>query len=248
MKYKVVMGDTDSFGVPTGNKDNFIKNSENIQKQVQSTYDDFCKCFNIKENHLKLEFEKTFEKVLFGDAKKRYAGKICYYKGKQVEDMLIMGFEMVRSDVSKLAKQTQKKVFDMLFLENKSRKEITKYLRDVIGGIRDNTYSYDDLAIPTPLNKPTNEYDKNYPIVRAVEYSNEELELDIQPGEKIKLIYVKGIKTDVIGYREMKDLPKLNLDYEQHIKEAVRSKVERILDSLGWDMSELDYGGSLLDF
>ena len=72
-------------------------------------------------------------------------------------------------------------------------------------------------------------------------------------GEKIKLIYVKPngstIKTDVIGFRDEKDLPKdLILDYEKHIDEGVKNKMERIFDSLGWDMSELEYGGSLLDF
>lgn len=250
MKYKVVFGDTDSFGVPTGNKDNFIANSEHIQKQVQATYDDFCACFNMKENHLKLEFEKTFEKVLFGDAKKRYAGKICYYKGKQVQDMLIMGFELVRSDCSILSKKTQKKVFDMLFLEEKERKEITKYLRDIITDIREDKYSYSELGIPIPLNKSINEYVTNLPIVRAVEYSNNELGLDIQVGEKIKLIYVRGNSlTDVIGFREEKELPKnIILDYEKHIDESIRGKCERIFDALGWSMNELEFGGSLLDF
>ncbi|NCD06440.1 MAG: hypothetical protein EOL97_09995, partial [Spirochaetia bacterium] len=227
--YDVIMSDSDSLGFQSGNKDTFIENSENIQHYLNSIYDEFSKNFNIDKHYIKFEFEKTFEKVLFGDAKKRYAGKICYYKGKEVQDMLIMGFEMVRSDCSRLAKQTQKQVFDMLFLENKDRKEITKHLRGIIGNIRANKYSYDDLAIPTPLNKPINEYTTNLPIVRAVEYSNNELELDIRVGEKIKMIYVKGnSKTDVIGYREMKDLPKVILDYDYHIKEAVTSKMERI--------------------
>ena len=246
----ILVHNTDSFGVPTGNKDNFIKNSKNIQKQVQATYDDFCACFNMNENHLKLEFEKTFEKVLFGDAKKRYAGKICYYKGKEVQDMLIMGFELVRSDCSIVAKETQKKFFDMMFLEDKDRKYLTKWLRDRIKTLREDGYSYSELGIPTPLNKPINEYATNLPIVRAVEYSNNELGLDIQVGEKIKLIYVRGnSKTDVIGFREEKELPKdIILDYEKHIDDSIKGKMIRIMDALAWSMDELDYGGSLLDF
>lgn len=246
----VLVHNTDSFGVPTGNKDNFIKNSEHLQKQVQATYDDFCVCFNMKENHLKLEFEKTFEKVLFGDAKKRYAGKICYYKGKQVQDMLIMGFELVRSDCSSIAKETQKKFFDMLFLENKERKELTLWLRERIKKIRNDEYSYIELGIPTPLNKPINEYVTNLPIVRAVEYSNNELGLDIQVGEKIKLIYVRGNSlTDIIGFRELKELPKnIILDYEKHIDESIRGKMERIFSALNWSIDELEFSGSLLDF
>ena len=167
--------------------------------------------------------------------------------------MLIMGFEMVRSDYSKIGKETQKKLFDMMFMEHKERKELTAWLRQRIKNIRENKYTMSELGIPTPLNKPINEYTTNLPIVRAVEYSNNELELDIRVGEKIKLIYVKPngstIKTDVIGFRDEKDLPKdLILDYEKHIDEGVKNKMERIFDSLGWDMSELEYGGSLLDF
>lgn len=250
MKYKVVFGDTDSFGVPTGNKDTFIENSKEIQKKVQSTYDDFCKCFNIKNNYLKLDYEKTFGKVLFGDAKKRYAGNICYYKGKIVNDMLIMGFELVRSDHSKIGKETQKKFFDKMFMEGIGKDDLTQWLRQRIKNVRENVYTIEELGIPTPLNRPINEYTSNLPVVRGVDYSNSELGLDIQVGEKVKLIYVKGNdKTDVIAFRELKELPKgIVIDYTKHIDESVKKKMDKIFSSLGWSMDELEYGGSLFDY
>ena len=250
--YLLIAGDTDSVFVHIGNK-YYATISSDLVKYLQSTYDDFSKIFNMNENHLKLEYEKTFERIVIGDAKKRYAGKICYYKGKEVNDMLIMGFEMVRSDSSKLGKQVQKTFFDMLFLENKDKKELIKYLKGVIGDIRNKKYSYDDIGIPTPLNKPINEYVTNLPVVRAVEFSNNELELDLRPGEKFKLLYVKDvpfpIKTDVIGFREKHELPEgIVVDIERHVKEAVKDKMERIFYALGWNLEELETNGSLLDF
>ncbi|MFW6246661.1 MAG: DNA polymerase domain-containing protein [bacterium] len=254
--YDILYGDTDSVFIPLKASEpsdeeltNIKEESEKISQFLQESYDTLTGFFNMKENHLKIEFEKTYKKIFSGGAKKRYAGCLAYYKGKVVDKLQVVGFEVVRSDQSQVAKSTQENVFKMLLKDNKEKKEVMSYLKKVISDIKANKYNYEELGIPTPLKKPVNEYMTNTPVVRGVVYSNKELGLDIRSGEKFLLLYVKNNpKTDVIAIRGNEEVPKgTMIDYEKHIEEAVSQKMEKIFESLKWNMSELAGQKSLLD-
>jgi len=250
--YEIIAGDTDSVFVQSKDKDNYIEEGGKIADLLQKSYDDFAKLFNIKTHHLQIEFEKTFKRIFFGDAKKRYAGQLDYYKGKKADKMSITGFEVVRSDNSNLARSTQKKVFSMLIKDNAKKKEVIDYLKKVGKDIRADKYDCETIGIPTPLKKPLSEYKSNLPTVRAVVYSNRYLKLDIRPGEKFFLLYVNDVKgkprTDVIAVRENADVPDIELDYEKHVKETTIAKMKAIFDGLGWRISEISGQKSVLDF
>lgn len=259
--YETLYGDTDSVFILGNAKPNgtditpIIEEGHKITKFLQDSYDAFSKLFNMKKHYLKLEFEKFYESIFFGTAKKRYAGVLAWYKGKTVEKrkVSITGFEVVRTDQSKLARATQMEVFEKLLLRKESKDDIVSYVRGIMKEIKADKYDYETIGIPTPLKKPLSEYKTNIPVVRAVQFSNRYLKLDIRPGEKFLLLYVKNIpgltRTDVIAIRDNIDVPKDTLiDYTKHSDEATKEKMERIFDGLGWKIIELTGQKSVLDY
>lgn len=69
-----------------------------------------------RRNTIKLAYEKQFDRIVFGGAK-RYVGRYAQYKGSAAtEDSKpeIKGFEYKRGDVSRLARRMQAEVIDLL--------------------------------------------------------------------------------------------------------------------------------------
>jgi len=255
--YDTLYGDTDSNFLKAKYQENelipVLEEGNKIAEFLQDSYDDFANLFNCKQHYFKINFEKAYKRIFFGQAKKRYAGLLSYYKGKEISKMQIVGFEVVRSDQSIIARKTQKCVFKMLIEEEQSKENIVKYVRNVEKDIRNDKYSFEEIGLPTPLKKPLNEYQTNIPTVRGVIFSNKNLKLNIQVGEKFLLIYVRGVpgmqKTDVIAFRNNDDIPEKSiLDYDKHVKEATTSKMERIFEGLGWSILDLKGQQSLFDY
>jgi DNA polymerase, archaea type len=262
--YETLYGDTDSIFVVSnvkpineGKEDEdltpIIEEGEFITDFLQDSYENFTEIFNIKKHYLKIEYEKVFRRIFFGTAKKRYAGKLAWYKSKKADNVKITGFEVVRTDQSKIARKTQEYVFTELVNGNTNKDFIVSYIRGIEKNIKENKYTFEMLGIPTPLNKNLSEYKTNIPMVRAVSYSNRYLKLDIRAGEKFLLLYVKNIPglptTDVIAFRDNVDIPKNTLiDYQKHIDESTKDKMRSIFDGLGWNLIELTGQKSVLDY
>jgi len=90
-------------------------------------------------------------------------------------------------------------------------------------------------------------------VVRAVGYSNRHLKLDIRPGEKFLLLYVKNIpgkpSTDVIAIRDNADVPEGTiLDYQKHSDESTKEKMQSIFDGLDWPLISLTGQTDLLEY
>ncbi len=262
--YSTLYGDTDSVFIPckerplNEGKENedlnpIIDESIYIARFLQKSYDDFAKIFNMHEHHLKIEFEKTYRRIFFGQAKKRYAGMLAYYKGKAASKIDIKGFEVVRADQSKLAKKTQKEVFLMLVKGTHTKIQIIDYVKSIIKRIKHNEYDYETIGQPKPLKKPLSEYKTRTPMVKAVSYSNRFLQMGIRPGERFFLIHTLRIPNkppvEVIAIRENKDVPEgIILNYRKHTEEATVDKMRAIFDGLGWHLIELTGQKSLTDY
>ena len=264
--YETLYGDTDSIFVISKEvpinvgKENeditpIVEDGFKITELLQNSYGDFAKLFNMKQHHLKIEFEKVYERIFFGQAKKRYAGMLSWYKGKEVTEkkVKVTGFEVVRTDQSRLARNTQSHVFTQLIRDKASKDDIVTYVRRIMKEVKADKYGYEMIGIPTPLKKALSEYKTNLPVVRAVSFSNQHLKLDIRPGEKFLLIYVKNVPgkptIDVIAIRDNVDVPEGTiLDYQKHTDEATRDKMKAIFDGLGWPLIELTGQTSILDY
>lgn len=155
--FKVIYGDTDSLVFLRGNKskDDAIN---------------FLKSYNSKlPESMELELEDFYRRGVFvgkrsdkgvSGAKKKYA--LIAENGK----IKIRGFELVRRDWSKLARDTQRLVLEAI-LEYGSKEKAADIVRDAVKKLREGKVNIHDLAISTQLRKSIDSYDAKSPELGA---------------------------------------------------------------------------------
>ncbi len=261
--YNIIYGDTDSvfldFG--TNDMDEVVELGKELEEEVNDTLMDYSKNLGFDRNNFEIEFEGVYERVVFKDKKKRYAGKVVWADGEWLdEDMQytkIAGFSAVRSSASEVTQDMQKDMIDAL-LEDKSRRYITSLLRSyykmVSRGECDITY-----ICPYPQVKQES-YDKgNYHVFESIVDSHFLFDLPIERG-RYYYVYLEpgnvtveipeeakeegledwaGLERDVekIAFREEEDLPGYMdylIDYEKMAEKMVYRKAELILEPIGW--------------
>lgn len=211
---------------------------------------DFCKSEGMKIK-LTLKLDRYFSILLFkrkkGEehgARKRYAGHVIWEGGKKADYNLIVGFEYVRRDASKLTKEVQLKIFDMILRDKKE--EIPDYLRGVVHDFEEGCYSPDDIAIPKTLHKRLSDYGKGGTgmpdYVRGSIFANNYMGGDIRGGDTVKMLYVKRVKglppTDTICW--VGNFPSrfsIEIDSKKMIGRMLKGKVEDLLElvDLTWE-------------
>jgi DNA polymerase I len=138
----------------------------------------------VNENlHLDIRPDKTYRRVLFTEAKKRYAGLL--------EDgtLDIVGMEVVRGDWSEIARKVQEKVIEIILTEA-SPSKAKDYALAAIDQLRRGNVSMQDLVIWKSLTKPIEEYKVKAPHVEvAKRYLSAGREL--LPGDKIGYVVTK---------------------------------------------------------
>ncbi|PIO00433.1 hypothetical protein COT72_01875 [archaeon CG10_big_fil_rev_8_21_14_0_10_43_11] len=239
--YTVLYGDTDSIFVTKKDAHNSIAEGKSVAEILNASYQKLLDRYNAPKNMLSVEFEKLYYKLLlFPETKKRYAGLITWYKGKDIPpEISVTGLETVRSDSSELAKQTQQHVLEMLF-SGKTREDVNEYLRHVREQIRKGNARFEEIGISSPLKKPITAYKVDRPSVRAAKYANKHMDANFDVGSRFYVMYVKDVPgkppTDVIAFSNDWDVPKgtvVNVD--KHIEEVTGGKIERIYDAVGWE-------------
>jgi len=243
--YSVIYGDTDSCFVETGLTDlnEILIVKDKLLKITNEGYNKFVQDKGGEKNEwISNEYKGIFKNVFFsskkGDiktgAKKRYAGWLVHDGKKEINYFDVSGFEIVKSNFNKFGKQIQEELLKMI-LDNKTKKECKEYInkkKEEIYGI-----SINDIAIPTMINRPIDTYIKKTFHVEAAKWSNENLNMNIQPGDSIKYIYAK-IKdkpdTKRIAY---KDIPPKDLiiNWEKMIEITIDNKTSPIFAALGWE-------------
>lgn len=114
----------------------------------------------VLKNHVKLAYEKQFERIVFTSAK-RYVGRYAHYKGKAAtadSKPEIKGLEYKRGDASALARQLQLAVIDLLCSgcedQERYRVVVETFMRRVLHG----DLSPSEVALSKTLSKPVSEY------------------------------------------------------------------------------------------
>jgi DNA polymerase I len=103
-------GDTDSIFV-TGDGKRFTQ----VVADLNSEWKPLLLDHGCDDCHVKLEFEKSFSRIVLVSAK-RYIGRFAVYKGKHVtsDKIEVKGLEYKRGDTIRLARQMQKELIDLL--------------------------------------------------------------------------------------------------------------------------------------
>ena len=218
-------GDTDSIfiSIPGKTEQDVIDKAIEFKNYMNNHWSEFIMQFTtnkdtIQNCALKLDLEKMYSKLLLTDVKKRYFGKINYYKGNLLEHtkIAVTGFETRRDDTPSFFKIKLEKIYELI-LEH----DITK-IQKFVEEIEKDIYNCkpEDLMISIKLSKSLSEY-TNLPIhVRALKNSKQ----TVQRGEKINMLYVKD-KCEVTHYVEGQQY---KIDYEKYIEKFIYNKIKSI--------------------
>jgi len=256
--YKFLYGDTDSsiFQLP-------LSEALTYHEKLNQSLVEFCKQEHI-DRKLEIKLDRYFKKIIFKrkkgteeGVKKRYASRVIYEDGKEVDYLLIKGFEYVRRDSSNLCKEIQYKMFELMLKAGKE--EVLKYLREKLKEIRSGRYALDDIATPKTLHKNPEDYPIPQDYVRGAIYANKWMNLGIRDGDVVKMLYIKKIfnlpYTDVLSvfsYHEIVNGKYISdivtVDLEKTIEKTVKDKVEDLVSLIGVNWKDLDTTQTRMSF
>lgn len=236
---ETVYGDTDSTivridWIDSFNEDYLPNLIEIGKKQTRAVTDYFKKKYKAKGEML-MKFERFASMGFFPNVKKRYALRVIW-EDKPCDVIVIKGFEAIRTDTSKFARNFLRKFFEMLLDENTTDDEIRNYVTKSINEFK--KQSLEDIAMRKGLNKDFDEYKGNQDFIRAALYSNKYLGTNFCKGSKVKFINVKGVKglpyTDVVAFEYEKQIKdKVIVDYDKLIHRQIIRPIEDILKQIG---------------
>ncbi|MDD1702944.1 MAG: DNA-directed DNA polymerase [Methanoregula sp.] len=246
--YKVIYGDTDSCMVqlPPLDREKTIETARVLEKQLNASYKDFAKSvLNADTHYFSIKFEKIYARFFQAGKKKRYAGRLVWKEGKDVDQIDIVGFEIKRSDTPQITKVAQSKVMDMI-LAGAEYTEIKTYLADIITRYRAGKFTLDEIGIPGGIGKALDDYETDDVQVRGARYANQYLHTEFGKGSKPKRIYIKAVtskypKTDVLCFEYADQVPKEFIpDLELMLEKTIEQPISRIIEALGWTWKDVD--------
>jgi DNA polymerase I len=259
---KVLYGDTDGLYVLATKKDRFEVVEEGLALNTFINYklNELCRSI-AKENYIVMEFEKVLERVIYTDAKKRYAYKLLWEAraGKSIEegfivdsDVHIQGYGSKRSDNSILSKKTQKEVINMI-LDGKPRSEVMSYLRSIYKDMIGRKYTDEEIGIPKGITKPLEQYWPPSSHIKGAMFSNQHFNTSFGKGTKPKIVYIKsyrGIvpeitikgkvyKLESIAYDT--EIPEgFIVDWKKMSEKTFTQKLEKLFSAIKWELEPLD--------
>jgi len=210
-----------------------------LNKDINQYFKEYFKKFGIEDeyNIFELNFEKVFKTILFkrkrtGEGvKKKYAGRMIWYKGKPRDEINITGFECVRSDSPKEGRKFFKEVLGMILYE-KSKEEIDIFIEDFKNKIRTDKFEIEDISFPISISKPLESYG-NQIHAKAARYANQKHDAGIKQGDKIKYIFVIHPDVKVVAFKDY-FYGGYRINYDKLIYRMVDLKIGPIYEQLGW--------------
>jgi DNA polymerase I len=181
--------------------------------------------------HMEIRPDKDYRRVLFTEAKKRYAGLLTD------GTLDIVGMEVVRSDWSEIARKVQEKVIDLV-LRDGSPDNAKEYVLSAIDELRHGKTVVRDLIIWKSVTKPIEEYRVNTPHVQvAKEYLK--LGRELVPGDRIGYVITKKGTKLYDRARPYFEVTSDQIDTEYYVSSQVAPAAARILEIFGITQDEL---------
>lgn len=225
--YKVIFGDTDSVG--------FLMNNKS-EAEIKI----FLKKLNSElPGIMELELEGFFKRGLWVTTRAGTAGaKKKYALIDEKNKIKIRGFETVRRDWCKLARQTQNKVIEDILREGNEKKAL-EYVKEIIKKLKLRKISKEDLMIRTQLKKPISEYRAISPHVIAAKKMHEQ-QVPIDQGNLIEY-YIAETPGKNKLVRDKVKLPFENGEYniEYYLEKQILPAVENIFQVFEINIKEI---------
>jgi DNA polymerase I len=201
---QVIYSDTDSIFV-TNEPVKIEKLSQEIEKTLG----------------LEIKPDKTYTRILFTEAKKRYCGLLPN------GELDIVGLEVVRGDWATVAKNLQEKVLGIL-LKEKSPQKAADYVREYIADVKIGKVPYREFIIWKTLTKAPEEYAVKAPHVEAARLLKKE-GLELTLGDKVGYVIVKGEGKLYAKAKPYMLASEKDLDTEYYITNQVVPAAARVL-------------------
>ena len=192
---------------------------------------------------MELELEDFYTSGVFvgkrsGDvgAKKKYA--LLSENGR----IKIRGFELVRRDWADIARETQRKVLELILKEG-SKEKVIETVREVIEKLRSGNVPIKELVIHTQLRKSIRSYDVTSPELAAAKKAIERGQKKVDELEGTTIGYVITKHGNSIS--EKAELEEFATDYDAdyYIEHQVIPATLKILKELGYSADELNGKG-----
>ena len=211
---EVVYGDTDSV---------FVKyDEEKIRKFLGEVE---------KKVGLEIRPDIVYRRILFTEAKKRYAGLLP--DGK----IDVVGLEVARGDWCEAAKQVQEKVLEII-LKEVNPKKAAEFVRNYTEKLREGISQLEPFIIWKTITKPIKDYQVKAPHVEAAKKLIRS-GWNLMLGDKIGYVIVKGegkLYEKAVPYLMAKP-EKLDVNY--YIENQIIPAALRILEMFGIKKEEL---------
>lgn len=174
---------------------------------------------------MEAKIDKVYRKVLFTEAKKRYAGLT-------VDGRIdIVGLEYVRRDWCELARSTQYRFVKMV-LGGLSKNRLLDEFRRVVNEVRMGRYSIDQLVIWEQITRDLSEYKANAPHISVARQLSSR-GWRIRKGMFIGYVIVKGEGPLYRRSVHYLDADPDKVDREYYIKNQLLPVVARVLEPIG---------------
>jgi DNA polymerase elongation subunit (family B) len=222
----VLVHNTDSIFISLGKGKN-IKDAEKFLRDVN----------NDLPSLMELELDGFYKRGIFvmkkgegiGGAKKKYA------LIDEKDSVKVVGFETVRGDWSKLAKEAQQKVLKIILIEDDINKAV-KYVKNLVKDIRSKKVSIDKMIIKKQLKKEIDEYSAIGPHVNVAKKLVARGEF-VSAGSEVKYVVQEGKGS--IGDRALPDDEAKDYDADYYINNQLIPVVDRIFYTVGFGKDEL---------
>ena len=210
----VFYGDTDSL---------FLNNDEKLVQKFQAEID--------RQLGLEINLSEIYKRILFTEAKKKYAGL------KTDGQIDVVGLEAVRGDWSNLARDVQNAVLRMV-LEDASAKRATSYVQDLTQNLKSKKLSLSSFIIWKTLTKPVEGYEVNAPHVEAAKKMAKD-GWPVTAGDKVGFIITKRRGKLFQKAEPHYKVTVEDVDYDYYVHNQIVPAAARILEILGVSEDQL---------
>ena len=222
--FEVVYSDTDSI---------FFSLGERSKEEALKILDVFNQTL---PSLMELDVEGFYPKGIFVSKKSESSGaKKKYALIDEKDKIKVVGFETIRRDWSYLAKETQRKVLEIVLREGDPEKAYD-YVRQVVEDVKDKKFDIQRMVIQTQLKKSIESYQVEGPHVFVAKkmIANG---VDVEVGSVIR--YVVGEGTGRV--RDRAEIPEeaKTYDADYYINNQIVPSVDRIFSVLGYKKEEL---------
>lgn len=225
--YSVTYSDTDSCCMELGNKtkEDVLKFVESINKKLPKP--------------IELGLESFYPRGIFVSKKsdESKGAKKKYALIDENNKIKISGFETVRRDWSKLARNTQKEVLRLVLEENNPKKAF-EYAYNIIKKLRKKEIKIEDLIIQTQLKMDIGSYEQIGPHV-AVAKRMQEKGLSVTQNIPIWFVIIEGNGMIRDRARMPDECKEKEYDSDYYINNQIIPSVERILEIFGYKKEDL---------